>query len=117
MSTLDCPHCGTQVPPGTLFCPNCGVALAQPQIQSPTQAAVPAPRINTHTFGWIIIAFLLSLLWFKINNMPVFPLGFVGGLVITGFSWHIDKQVGNQSLAPIGLVLSFVGMIIGALIR
>jgi hypothetical protein len=117
MSTVYCPHCGTQVPLGTLFCPNCGVALPQLQNQPPTQAAIPERRINTHTYGWIIMAFLVSFLWFKINNMPLFPLGFVGGLVITGFSWHIDKQVGKQSMAPVGLVLSFVGMIIGALVR
>jgi hypothetical protein len=113
MSTLYCPNCGKQVLPGALFCPNCGVALAQ----LPTQTTMPTPRINTHTYGWIIMAFLVSFLWFKINNMPLFPLGFVGGLIITGFSWHIDKQVGKQSMAPLGLVLSFLGMIIGVLIR
>jgi hypothetical protein len=37
------------------------------------------------------MAFLVSLLWFKINGRLVFPLGFVGGLVISGFSWDIDK--------------------------
>lgn len=63
------------------------------------------------------MAFLLSFLWFKINNAPLFPLGFIGGLVITVFSWHIDKQVGKQSIALIGVALSFVGMILGAIIR
>ena len=63
------------------------------------------------------MAFLVSFLWFKINNRPLFPLGFVGGLVITAWSWHIDRQVGKQSLAPVGIALSFVGMILGAIIR
>ena len=115
MSTLYCPNCGKQVPSGTLFCPNCGVAL--PPLQPPTQAFVPARRINTHTFGWIIMAFLVSFLWFKIGITPIFPLGFVGGLVITAFSWDIDKQVGKSSMAPVGLALSFIGMVIGAIIR
>jgi hypothetical protein len=63
------------------------------------------------------MAFLVSFLWFKIGNTPLFPLGFIGSLVITAFSWHIDKQVGKQSIAPIGLAFSFIGMIIGAIIR
>lgn len=115
MSTINCPNCGKQVPPGTLFCPSCGVAL--PQLQPPTQTFMSMRRINTHTYGWIIMAFLVSFVWFKIGNTPLFPLGFIGSLVITAFSWHIDKQVGKQSIAPIGLVLSFVGMFIGAIIR
>jgi hypothetical protein len=115
MSTLYCLNCGKQVPTGTLFCPSCSVAL--PQLQYPTQNVMPAPNINTHTYAWIIMAFLVSFLWFKINSMPLFPLGFIGGLAITGFSWHIDRQVGKQSLAPIGIFLSFVGMVIGAITR
>ena len=63
------------------------------------------------------MALLVSLLWFKLNGRPVFPLGFVGGLVITGFSWHIDKQVGKQSLSYLGFAFSFVGMILGAIIH
>ena len=74
-------------------------------------------KINTHTYGWIILALLVSLLWFKFNGRLVFPLGFVGGLVITGFSWHIDKQVGKQSLAYMGFIFSFIGMILGAAIN
>ena len=63
------------------------------------------------------MAFLVSFLWFKIGNTPLFPLGFIGSLVITAFSWHIDKQVGKPSIAPVGLAFSFIGMIIGAIIR
>jgi hypothetical protein len=47
----------------------------------------------------------------------MFPLGFVGGLVIAGFSWHIDKQIGKQSLAYMGFIFSFIGMILGAAIN
>ncbi len=63
------------------------------------------------------MAFLVSFLWFKINNVLLFPLGFIGGLIIMGFSGHIDKQVGKPSMVILGVALSFVGMIIGAIIR
>jgi len=63
------------------------------------------------------MAFLVSFLWFKVNGRLVFPLGFVGGLVITGLSWHIDKQIGKQSSAYLGIITSFIGMIIGATIH
>jgi hypothetical protein len=115
MSALYCPKCGKQVTPEAITCPNCGYYLPQPP--PPAPAAAPTQKINTHTLGWTLMAFLVSLLWFKINNAPVFPLGFIGGLVIILFSSHIDKQVGKQSLAPVGFALSFVGMILGAIIR
>jgi hypothetical protein len=115
MSTVFCPKCGTEAPAGQLFCSNCGTYLPQPELTVP--ATAPQKKINTHTYGWIIIALLISLVWFKVNGKFVFPLGFVGGLVIIGFSWHIDKQIGKQSLAYIGFIFSFVGMILGAAIH
>jgi hypothetical protein len=63
------------------------------------------------------MAFLVSFLWFKVNGRLVFPLGFIGGLVIAGSSWHIDKQVGKQSSAYLGFIFSFIGMILGAAIH
>ena len=62
------------------------------------------------------MSFLISFLWFKINNRLVFPLGFIGALFITAWSWDIDRSVGKQSIAPVGIALSFVGMILGATI-
>jgi hypothetical protein len=115
MSTVFCPKCGTEAPAGQLFCSNCGAYL--PQVEPIHPTATLQQKINTHTYGWIIIALLISLLWFKVNGRLVFPLGFVGGLVIAGFSWHIDKQVGKQSLAYMGFVFSFIGMILGAAIN
>jgi hypothetical protein len=115
MSTVTCPKCGEQLSSGKLFCPNCGTFL--PQSQPTTQAVIPPQKINTHTYGWIIMALLVSLLWFKFNGRLVFPIGLVGGLAITGFSWHIDKQVGKQSIAWIGVLFSFIGMILGAAIH
>jgi hypothetical protein len=97
MSTVTCSKCGKQAPSGQLFCTDCGMYLPQPE---PTaQVITPKQKINTHTYGWIIMAFLVSLILFKVNSRLVFPLGFVGGLVISGFSWDIDKQVGKQSSA------------------
>ena len=117
MSTLYCPNCGKQVPSGTLFCPNCGVAL--PPLQPPTQAFVPARRINTHTFGWIILAFLVSFSWFKIGITPIFPLGFFVWRLGYNCFLHgiLTSRFGEWSMAPVGLALSFVGMVIGAIIR
>ncbi len=115
MSTVSCPKCGEQAPFGTLFCPNCGTYLTQPQ--PTTQPVMSQRKINTHTYCWIILALLVSLLWFKLDGRLMFPLGFVGGLVITYFSWHIDKQVGKQALAYTGFIFSFIGMILGAAIN
>jgi hypothetical protein len=116
MSTVTCPKCGKEAPSGQLFCSNCGTYLPQPE-QTVSAATLPHQKVNTHTNIWIIMAFLVSLLWFKVNGSFVFPIGFVGGLVIAGSSWDIDKQVGKQSLAYMGFIFSFIGMILGAAIQ
>jgi|WetSurMetagenome_2_1015567.scaffolds.fasta_scaffold497650_1 hypothetical protein len=97
------------------ICSNCGFSFNQPQ---PTPITVlPEPKINTHTWGLTIMAFLISMLWFTFNGKPVFPLGLIGGLIIIAFSRHIDMQVGKQSIAVLGVILSIIGMIIGAVIN
>jgi hypothetical protein len=115
MPTGPCPKCGTEIPTGNAFCPNCSMLLTQ--LPPTPQTVTPQNKINTYTAGWIIIALFVSLLWFKFNGKLVFPLGFVVALVISAFSWHIDKQVGKPSFAPLGFVFSFIGMILGAAIN
>jgi hypothetical protein len=51
------------------------------------------------------------------NNAPIFPLGFVGGLVMTFWSSDIDKSLGKQPLTWLAVVLSVIGMFLGFLIR
>lgn len=74
-------------------------------------------QINTHSYGWVIMSFLISLLWFKINNMPIFPLGFIGGLVITYWSYDIDRSLGKEPFTIYSILLSIIAMIIGFIIR
>jgi hypothetical protein len=63
------------------------------------------------------MSFLVSFLWFKINNSPVFPLGFVGGLVITFWSSDLDKALGKEPLTWLSVVMSVFGTFLGFLIR
>jgi len=65
----------------------------------------------------VLVSFLVSFLWFKINNNPIFPLGFVGGLVITFWSSDIDKAVGKKPLTWLSVAISIFGMFLGFLIR
>jgi hypothetical protein len=118
MLTRNCPKCGKPItPPEVLFCPSCGAALPQ-STPPPTYSPVaPAPRINTHSYGWAILAFLVSFLWFKVGNAPVFPLGFIGGLIISRWSWEIDRAAGKQSMIRSAIALSVLGMILGLIIR
>ena len=43
---------------------------------------LPACVVSSHAVGFLILSFLLSFLWFRINRVGVFPLGFVGALVV-----------------------------------
>jgi hypothetical protein len=80
----------------------------------------PHRKVNTHTFGWMVLAFLVSFLWFKIGNQPRFPLGFVGSLVIIYWSTNIDKALGKKSIGLTSVTMAFIGMLgmlLGYLIR
>jgi hypothetical protein len=106
MSEENCPFCGKSVPANAVFCPFCGAKLNY-----------PSGEVNTHSGGWVIMSFLVSFLWFRIGNAPLFPLGFVGGLVIAFWSSDIDKSLGKQPLTWLAVVLSVIGMFLGFLIR
>jgi hypothetical protein len=62
------------------------------------------------------MSFLVSFLWFKINNVPIFPLGFVGGLIIAFWSSDIDKTLGKKPLTSLSVAMSVSGMLLGFLI-
>jgi hypothetical protein len=106
MSTVNCPRCGKAVPSGMTFCSSCGAKLDQ-----------ALQQVNTHSYGWVIMSFLVSFLWFRIDSMPIFPLGFVGGLVITFFSSDTDRALGKKPLTWLSVVISIFGMFLGFLIR
>jgi hypothetical protein len=80
-------------------------------------ASVDSGPYNTHSIGFSIIAVLLALLWFKLNNVPVFPLGLVGGILLAYWSHDIDTRLGKQSLLAATLVLCVVTTFIGFFLR
>jgi prepilin signal peptidase PulO-like enzyme (type II secretory pathway) len=90
------------------YCPYCA---------NPITAAVAAWPNNTHSAGFVVIAVLLSLLWFKVNNVPVFPLGLVGGILLAYWSHDVDTRLGKQSLLAPAVVLCLVATVIGLFLR
>jgi predicted nucleic acid-binding Zn ribbon protein len=106
MSEKNCPVCGKSVPRDASFCLYCGARLNDSSAQ-----------VNTHSYGWLIMSFLVSFLWFRINGASVFPLGFIGGLLITFWSSDIDKSLGKKPLTGLSVLLSLTGMILGLLIN
>jgi len=80
---------------------------------TPFAPGPPTYAANTHTVGFLILCFLLSFLWFRINGVGVFPLGFVGGLVVAWWSQDIDRAFGKPSQFTLAVVLGLVGMFIG----
>jgi predicted nucleic acid-binding Zn ribbon protein len=103
VSVKNCPKCNKSIPADSAFCPYCGTPLST--------------SINTHSYGWMIMAFLVSFLWFKINNNPIFPLGLIGALIIAFWSADIDKALGKEPLINYSIILAIIGMIIGFIVR
>ncbi len=81
---------------------------------APFAPGLPAsPSANTHSVGFLVLAVLLSFLWFRINGVGVFPLGFVGALLVAWWSQDIDRHFGKPSQFVLTLLLSLVGMFVG----
>jgi hypothetical protein len=105
VANRNCPRCGKIVAADIAFCPFCGTKLNH-----------PLQQVNTHSIGWVLMSFLVSFLWFNINNHPIFPLGFIGGLVITFWSSDIDKALGKEPLTWLSVAISIIGMFLGFLV-
>ncbi len=107
-----CPRCGLSIPPAARYCPACGNALvAAPAPYAPPLSAYSVT--NTHTIGFLVVAVLLSFLWFRINGVGVFPLGFVGTLLIAWWSQDIDRHFGRPSQFVVTVLLGLVGVFVG----
>ncbi len=111
-ATLACPRCGYPIAPGARFCPSCGYPLAVGTVL-PGPAPPPFGIMNTHTEGFIVAAFLISFLWFRVNGMALVPVGLLGGLVISWWSHDIDQHLGKPSQFTLAAVLCAVGALIG----
>lgn len=79
------------------------------------EGRVPTPlqKINTYDFAWVLLSFLISMLWFRINQTPVFPIGFIGGLAIAYMIYKIDSELGKESYLNPSILLSIFGCAIG----
>ena len=102
------PACGAPIRLPARFCNSCG---------APLFAQGPWPAFDTHAAGFSVVAVLISLLWFRINGVPIFPLGFVGGLVLAYWSHDINTKVGRESLFVVTAILCVLATIVGPLLR
>ena len=106
----NCPRCGKTVSSGITLCPSCGAKLDQ-----------ALRRVNTHSYRWVLVSFLasflVSFLWFTVDSMPIYPIGFVGALVITWWSSDTAKALGKKPLTWLSVAISILGMFLGFLIR
>ena len=73
--------------------------------------------VSTHSIGFAVIAVLVSFLWFRVNNVPILPVGLVGGSLLSYWSHDIDLHLGRQSLLVPTIVLCLVATAIGFVIR
>ena len=103
-----CPLCGAPIHMPARFCNACG---------APLFAQGPWPAFDTHGAGFSVVAVLISLLWFRINGVPIFPLGLVGGLVLAYWSHDINTKVGRESLFVVTAILCVLATIVGLLLR
>ena len=72
---------------------------------------------DTHGAGFSVVAVLISLLWFRIDGVPISPLGLVGGLVLAYWSHDINTKVGRESLFVVTAILCVLATIVGLLLR
>src|SRR5256885_1870328 len=85
-----CPRCGAPIHMPARFCNACG---------APLFAHGPWPAFDTHGAGFSVVAVLISLLWFRINGVPIFPLGLVAATTIQ-LSHEMKKALEGMKLHP-----------------
>ncbi len=74
-------------------------------------------NINTHSIGFMILSFFLSLLWFRINNVPVFPIGAIAAVIVASWVRDIELSLGRKPLFTETIILVAVGTLLGFIIR
>src|SRR5207245_6605713 len=103
-----CPRCGAPIRLPAWFCNSCG---------APLFAQGPWPAFDTHAAGFSVVAVLISLLWFRINGVSIFPLGFVGGLVLAYWSHDINTKFWREALFRVRAILCVLAPRGGILLR
>lgn len=75
------------------------------------------PSPDTHPLGFTPLAFFLSMLWFRVNGVPVFPLGLLLALLLA--SWHrdIERALHGRDHFSVMLAFSLIGTLIGLLLH
>ena len=64
-----------------------------------------------------MIAIVVSLLWFRVNNVPILPVGLIMGVLLAYWSHDIDVRLGRRSLLTPVVVLCLLATTIGFLIH
>ncbi|NOZ88573.1 MAG: hypothetical protein GXO15_01465 [Crenarchaeota archaeon] len=73
-------------------------------------------RVNTHPLGFTLVVFFLSTLWFRVNNVPVFPLGALVGLLVAVWHRDIERAVLGEDHFAWMLAFTFIGALLGLLL-
>ncbi len=73
-------------------------------------------RVNTHPLGFTLVVFFLSTLWFRVNNVPVFPLGALVGLLVAVWHRDIERAVLGEDHFTWMLVFAVIGAVLGLLL-
>ena len=74
-------------------------------------------RVNTHPFGFTLLVFFISMLWFRVNGQPVFPLGYIIALLVAKWHSDIEEAIYGKSRFVEMAVVGIAGMLIGFLLR
>jgi len=70
-------------------------------------------RVNTPPLGFTILVFILSMLWFRVNGQPVFPIGYILGLFVARWHSDIEEAVYGRSRFIEMALVGAVGMLVG----
>jgi len=90
-------------------------ASHHPERSGEPQERCPSP--DAHPLGFTLLAFFLSMLWFQVNSVPVFPLGLLLALLLA--SWHrdIERTLHGRDHFSFMLAFSLVGILFGLLLH
>ena len=69
-----------------------------------------------HPLGFTLVGFLISMLWFTINKMPIVPVGYVIALLMAFWLKDLEDAILGRNYLLMRAVIYSVGTIIGLLL-
>jgi hypothetical protein len=106
-----CPNCGAENPEERDMCQSCGAPLAEPA-PAPSRPPVYAEPETPSTSGLAVASLILSIVGWFVLPVVGHVLAIIFGHMAKNEIAQSDGQLTGDSLATVGLILGYAGVVV-----